>query len=563
MEYVTGDATQQTDLCFPCVALLAHPLHLPPPQALYSGMLLPVALMLLCACAAGAPPDEDPQQVHLALGHTPDHVTVQWSTLVPPRPTPSAIQYGPSPDGMGAEVLARHFILHDQGPKRRNITMHLGVIKGLSASTRYYYRVGGNGRFSDTFSFVTMPDAATLEAGLPMTFAVYGDQGHANGQSLQRLIKEVRDGNLSMVFHVGDFAYNFESGDGANGDAYMRDIEPIAATVPYMVVPGNHESSVRFNAYTHRFANQPSNSGTVTMPEFGPMPNNWWFSWNAGLVHFVSISTEVYMDQYYIDLGLVARQWEWLRQDLMRANANRSEAPWIVVGGHRPLYCSCDGDCDGASETLRDGVWDGQGRQVNGLERLFYAYGVDVYVAGHEHNYERMYDVAPARNATVPWLSGATTQSTVNPPATVHVVTGSAGNIERHEAFKRAAPPRTAFRSNTYGYSRMRVYNRTHVRWEQVMTDNGQPPEEDGRVIDSVWWVQEHHGPFEGRRPGPRPSPPKRATTVDVVRDGSSALRYPCGTRVSFPRCAGASEEEQREMEALGMWSYSKLRGLR
>lgn len=47
------------------------------------------------------------------------------------------------------------------------------------------------------------------------------------------------------------------------------------------------------------------------------------------------------------------------------------------------------------------------------------------------------------------------------------------------------------------GYSRMYVHNATHLFWQQVMTDNGEPQEE-GKVIDYFWLVQDKHGPFTG-----------------------------------------------------------------
>ena len=49
---------------------------------------------------------------------------------------------------------------------------------------------------------------------------------------------------------------------------------------------------------------------------------------------------------------------------------------------------------------------------------------------GHEHDYERMFDVSPRYDPATPWLSGVTTQSTVDPPATTYIITGSAGNVE-------------------------------------------------------------------------------------------------------------------------------------
>ena len=43
-----------------------------------------------------------------------------------------------------------------------------------------------------------------------------------------------------MMLHVGDFAYDLDSGGGTVGDQFMQNIEQIAAYVPYMVSVGNH-----------------------------------------------------------------------------------------------------------------------------------------------------------------------------------------------------------------------------------------------------------------------------------------------------------------------------------
>jgi len=52
--------------------------------------------------------------------------------------------------------------------------------------------------------------------------------------------------------------------------------------------------------------------------------------------------------------------------------------------------------------------------------------------------------------------------------------------------------PWSAYRSwwvNRKGYGRLRVVNGTHLSWEQVIAD-------DLRVEDSIWIVQNEHGPF-------------------------------------------------------------------
>jgi len=221
----------------------------------------------------------------------------------------------------------------------------------------------------------------------------------------------------------------------------------------------------------------PANSvdtPTVTSGN-GEAPNNWFYSHDFGNVHFVAISTEIYFD--YPDM--VKAQWEFVSQDL--AAVDRKNTPWIIVHGHRPLYCSCDEDCDSSADTVRLGP-DGK----YGMEELFYENGVDLYLCGHEHNYERMFDV----------YNTTSTQSTVNPPSTVYVVTGDAGGPEGHESFTKDQPDRAAFRTDAYGYSRMTIYNNTHLYWEQVETDTDDGIED--KVIDETWIIVDKHGPFKG-----------------------------------------------------------------
>ena len=65
--------------------------------------------------------------------------------------------------------------------------------------------------------------------------------GNENAQSLGRLQDDTQNEMYDAIIHVGDFAYDMNSDNGDVGDEFMRQIETIAAYVPYMVCPGNHE----------------------------------------------------------------------------------------------------------------------------------------------------------------------------------------------------------------------------------------------------------------------------------------------------------------------------------
>ena len=49
----------------------------------------------------------------------------------------------------------------------------------------------------------------------------------------------------------------------------------------------------------------------------------------------------------------VQSQKEWIKADLDAANKNRAKVPWVIVFGHRPMYCSND---DGDDCTKKDSL---------------------------------------------------------------------------------------------------------------------------------------------------------------------------------------------------------------
>ena len=55
------------------------------------------------------------------------------------------------------------------------------------------------------------------------------------------------------------------------------------------------------------------------------------YSYDYGLVHFIMMSTE-----HNFEPG--SRQYKWLENDLK--NVDRKKTPWLVFGGHRPMYDS-------------------------------------------------------------------------------------------------------------------------------------------------------------------------------------------------------------------------------
>ncbi|XP_030378447.1 acid phosphatase type 7 isoform X4 [Scaptodrosophila lebanonensis] len=362
---------------------------------------------------------------------------------------------------------SRRFV--DGGPKAHSQYVHRVVLGGLQPDTRYEYSCGCNLGWSPVFNFKTPPGGENWSPSL----AIFGDMGNENAQSLGRLQQDTERGLYDAIIHVGDFAYDMDTDDATVGDAFMRQIETVAAYVPYMVCPGNHEEKYNFSNYRERFS-MPGNGDSL------------WYSFNMGPIHFISFSTEVY---YFLNYGvkLLTKQFDWLERDLAEANLpeNRAKRPWIITYGHRPMYCSDDKeyDCDGKLETyIRQGLpmlkWFG-------LEDLFYKHGVDVEIFAHEHFYTRLWPIYDFKV-----YNGSLEAPYTNAKAPIQIITGSAGCKEEREPFPNTLPEWNAFHSNDYGYTRLKAHNATHLYFEQVSDDK------NGDIVDAFWVIRDKHGAY-------------------------------------------------------------------
>ncbi|CAI5736608.1 unnamed protein product [Peronospora destructor] len=399
------------------------------------------------------------------------------------------------PNATPVVAWANSTLFEDDGKKRSKRWLHVVRLEGLKPYTRYTYVVGNAYYKAWSIPYVTKTAPAPLLTGekpKPTRFLVTGDIGYQNAATLPMMQSEVAEGVVEGVVSVGDYAYDLDMINGHVGDIFMQEIEPIASSVPFMVCPGNHETHNVFSHYSQRFRLMPSNEnkGVQIVHTGGPskeaypneVPNNWFYSFDVGLVHFTIISTEIYFKKTLdVDGDVIARQEAWLEQDLAKANANREQIPWLVVIGHRPMYCTSDDtNCGKKAAMLRDK-----------LEDKFYMYGVDLYLCGHQHNYERAFDVYKSQ----------TWKRTRNMRATTHILTGASGqyltSIMR-KSFERPAEVWDAFRNSIFGYSRMEVINATHLHWQQVEADPENPAARGlyGQVVDDVWFVQEKHGSF-------------------------------------------------------------------
>lgn len=425
-----------------------------------------VAILYLSRYVCQAQLSVQPEQIHLSYGDNPTQMIVTW--LTGDKTNLSVVEYGTSSLNLFTKGNATLFT--DGGSEQRKMYIHRVTLTGLASGKKYNYHCGSTEGWSSVYYFHAMRSGTKWTP----SFAVYGDLGNENAQSLARLQRETQVGLYNAILHVGDMAYDMDADNARVGDEFMRQIETVAAYIPYMTCVGNHERAYNFSNYVNRFS-MPFGDGTV---------NNHFYSWNIGPAHIISFSTEFY---FYVEYGWlqIVNQYKWLENDLKEANKpeNRAKRPWIITMAHRPMYCTNNDtdDCTANESIIRTGI---PYIRAFGLEDLFYKYGVDLELWAHEHSYERLW---PIYNRTV--LNGSYDAPYTNPKAPVHIITGSAGCWSKHDPFKDKAPEWSAFRSLDYGYTRMYIMNETHLFTEQVSDD------QDGLVIDKMMLIKDVHGP--------------------------------------------------------------------
>jgi hypothetical protein len=426
------------------------------------------------------------------------------------------VRWGTSKDHLDrqADGVSRLYI--DTGREQRKYYMHFVKLSDLEPRTRYYYQVQSPGsdwfpQQADVLSFTSLYYG--IRDGGQTKVAIFGDMGVYSWNNMGNLIRDVSNGLIDAVVHLGDHAYNIAENDGRRGDGYLNAFQPIISSVPWIPVLGNHEmygDSVADNG--ERYFNQtwgvvignepsdvyypasssindgschntqtPLNSMLAYSTRLGtahhgaraspPSNTSRYYSADIGLIHFVALDLNV----YYFDEEAPFRkpQLAWLQADLIAASANRAQVPWICVMSHYPMYCSSvtlggkehndgQGDEDPGNFT---GCWS-YGTAISqlreDLEPLMQAHHVDVYFAGHEHDYEVIW---PIVNNTV------VARNFTNPTAPVHIVTGAGGA----PALDRFGPPAPFTKSqlSAWGYGRLTTTNDSVLTYSHVLNSNG------------------------------------------------------------------------------------------
>jgi 3',5'-cyclic AMP phosphodiesterase CpdA len=208
-----------------------------------------------------------------------------------------------------------------------------------------YALVGAGGPLSERIGFRTAPAADGTE---PIRFLAFGDSG-GGGADQRALAEQMYAFPYDLIVHTGDIAYD----DGTIGqfeDTVFGMYAPIFRHIPFFPAAGNHDYRTMQGAPFRAVFALPGGNGER------------WYSYDWGRIHFAALDTEA-------DYETQAR---WLDEDLAATSR-----PWKIVYLHRPPYSSGD---HGSDTALRAA-----------LEPVLVKHRVQLVLAGHDHDYERMH----------------------------------------------------------------------------------------------------------------------------------------------------------------------------
>jgi hypothetical protein len=219
------------------------------------------------------------------------------------------------------------------------------TIDGLSPDTVYCYQiVDGGGPLSERIGFRTAPAA---DSTAPIRFLAFGDSG-GGGADQRALAEQMYTLPYSLIVHTGDIAY--DSGSiGQFEDTVFKMYAPLFSHLPFFPSAGNHEYRTMSGAPFRAVFALPGDSGEK------------WYSYDWGRIHFAVLDTEA---DY-------KTQAAWLDTDLAA-----TALPWKIVYFHKPPYSSGE---HGSDMSLR-----------NTMAPIFEKHHVQLVLAGHDHDYERM-----------------------------------------------------------------------------------------------------------------------------------------------------------------------------
>lgn len=391
------------------------------------------------ATAASCPPS----QFWVNWAASPSEMIVGWST--PCNVTGSEVRWGLSPSSL--TNLGDLFITGSQYTFSNSSSNHYtspffyrATLSNLPPNTPIFYQAGmAAAGLSPVYNFTSHPGVGAQTG--PLRLALIGDIGQTVNSASTR--DHLMASGVAGIVHVGDWSY--ADGDPERWDSFQDLMNPLASSMPWGLVAGNHEvETVNGNPAFFQALQR------WTMPGPSGSQGLYW-SLDIGPAHVLFANS-------YVAFDASSAQYAWIQSDL--AAVDRSRTPWVIVGLHAPWY---------NSNTAHQ--QEGESMRV-AIEPLVYAAGVDIVFAGHVHAYELNHRINDYKR---------------DPKGPVYITIGDAGNREGLATDWMEPQPAWSNTRNSscYGHGELLIANETHALFSWHTN-----PDAEVQVESELWVVK-------------------------------------------------------------------------
>jgi hypothetical protein len=274
-------------------------------------------------------------------------VVIMWTT---DTASTSTVEYGTTPS-LGSSTT-----------NTTSDTNHRVEVTGLTPNTKYYYRAGTAGHWSNIYEFKTSPDGDE-----PFTFLFYGDHRPSAGTTVPAEVTQLHD-----LMVEEDAQFIISGGDLIQDEPYNRqsfvnfqiETDRLHHNACYWVVTGNHD--------------YPSHKELEKFYEWPDENLQKYYSFDYGNAHFTVLNSErgfnmgddsfTLMTEYMITKD----QFEWMKADLAATNKKHR-----FVLTHRPIFPASWRATD-SNETA-----------LNLFVQALEDYNVEAILVSHDHLYAR------------------------------------------------------------------------------------------------------------------------------------------------------------------------------
>jgi acid phosphatase type 7 len=347
-----------------------------------AGWALATLLLLLVPTASAQDYAQQVEQVHLAWDRQEYWVAFLHPLILDPARTKLDITYTTED---GATHKAEWF-------RGANTAAGMQVYHFRMDPNTTAYKVGAK-----TYDIEPAPGP-----GEPVRVAFLADFGQtANSKAI---LAQIAASNVSMILMGGDLSY--ADGDASKWDSWFRMIEPVASRIPVQPARGNHEGRCLPQAGVNGL--DCTSDEQAYRFRFFPEEDllTYGYEWGAG--RFYSLDSEAYYPRKATKPSEIVYNTDPDEQRaFLRDRLIANEKAWELVYFHRPMFSSSG--AHGSELEIREHL-------ASTLEEG----GADLVLAGHDHDYERMW---PLRQERVV----ARTNESTKGDAPVYVVSGGGG----------------------------------------------------------------------------------------------------------------------------------------